>query len=156
MKLYLLRHGHALSVHEAGVASDEDRPLSQTGQEDVRKMARHLVSLGAAPEIILHSPLKRAIQTAVFAAPILQPRQGLEAFAPLSNELPAQDLAIELKRRCEGLAEVVAIGHQPQMGELIAVLSRAVFNLRPGGAAILELNADEPAAFVGGCNPEEL
>ncbi len=156
MKLYLLRHGHALSASEAGVASDCERPLSRAGQDDVRKIVSHLASLGAKPVLILHSPFKRAIETAALAAAVLKPARGTEAFFPLSNELPAGDLAAALQRRCDGLDEVVAVGHQPQMGELILALSRAIFNLRPGGTVTLEINPEGPATFLGGCNPEEL
>jgi len=156
MRLYLQRHGQSLSAAEAGVASDSDRPLSDQGRGEVRRVARRLAERGARPVIILHSPMIRAAQTAAEAAGILKPAQGLEAFAPLSNELPAEELAVELRRRTEGLPDVVAVGHQPQLGLLVAVLSQAVFNPRPGGAVALELKAEGPAAFLWACNPEDL
>jgi len=156
MKLYLLRHGHAPSAAESGVPRDCERPLSAQGREDARRMARHLAGLGCRPAVILHSPLLRAQQTALEAASVLKPPQGLEAFAPLANELGPDELAEELARRCAGLAEVLAVGHQPQLGELVSHLSRAKTALRPAGAAALELKAEAPASFLWSCNAEDL
>jgi len=154
--LYLLRHGQSPSAAEAGVAKDFDRPLSDMGRDDVRRVARLLAEKGARPLLILHSPLKRAAQTAAEAAAILKPAQGVEAFEPLANELSAEDLAAELARRGRGLPELLAVGHQPQLGELVAVLTKAVFSPRPGGAVAVELKAEEPASFLWACNPEDI
>lgn len=156
MKLYILRHGQSPSAAEAKVRKDFDRPLSPQGRRDVSRAARLLAERGARPELILHSPLKRAVETAQEASSVLKPARGLEAFAPLANELSVEDLAEELRRRGKGLGEVMAVGHQPQLGELVAVLSGAVFNFRPAGLACLELKDSGPASFLWACNPEDL
>jgi phosphohistidine phosphatase SixA len=41
--------------------------------------------------------------------------------------------------------EVLAVGHQPQVGEVAALLGRALFEFRPGTIVALEL---EPAPRV--------
>jgi phosphohistidine phosphatase len=156
MKLYLLRHGRSPSAAEAGVAKDFDRPLSDAGRADVRKAARHLGERGARPVLILHSPLRRAAQTAQEAAAVLQPAPGLEAFAPLTGGLSTEELAKRLRQRCRALSEVVAVGHQPQLGELAAFLSKAIFNLKPAGLVALEAKDDGSASFLWAVNPEEL
>ncbi|MCX5793867.1 MAG: histidine phosphatase family protein [Elusimicrobia bacterium] len=156
MKLYLLRHGRSPSAAEAGVAKDFDRPLSDAGRAEVRKAALCLASRGARPSLILHSPLRRAVETAKEAATVLKPAPGLEAFTPLANALSAEELAARLRQRCAGLSEVLAVGHQPQLGELVEALSKAVFSLKPAGLVALELKAEEPAAFLWACNPEDL
>lgn len=126
--------------NEAGVGSDFERPLSEAGRAAVRGAAEHLASKGGAPLLILHSPLVRAVQTAAAAAEILKPPSGVEVFQPLRNELPAAQLAEELRRRCAAVPEALAIGHQPQLGELVAFLSGKVAELRPGGMAAIELD----------------
>ena len=156
MKLYILRHGHSLGTAEAGVAKDFDRPLSEQGRRDVRRAARLLAERGARPELILHSPLKRAVETAQEASAALKPARGMEAFAPLANELSVEELAQELRRRSRGLGEVMAVGHQPQLGELVAALSGAVFNFRPAGLVSLELKDSGPASLLWACNPEDI
>jgi len=67
-RLYLMRHGHAPSPSEAGVATEALRPLSEKGRSDARRIAAELVKRGARPALILHSPLARAVQTAQAAA----------------------------------------------------------------------------------------
>jgi phosphohistidine phosphatase len=156
MRLYLLRHGKAPSAAVAGVAKDFDRPLSDAGRADVRKAARHLAKRGARPALILHSPLKRAAETATEAAAVLKPARGLEPFKPLSNEISAEDLAERLRQRCQGLPEVLAVGHQPQLGELVAVLSKAIFSLMPAGLVALEVRDDGGASFLWAVNPEDI
>ncbi len=156
MRWYLLRHGHSPSAAAAGVATDFDRPLSDGGREDVRKVARLLAARGARPDLILHSPLQRAAQTALEAAAVLKPAQGLEAFPPLANEAGPEELAAALRDRGRGCSELLIVGHQPQLGELVAVLSKAVFSLRPAGLVALELKDDAPASFLWAANPEEI
>ncbi len=153
MKLYLLRHGHSPVLAEAGVASDFERPLSEAGTRSVRQAAERLLREGAHPSLILHSPLKRAAQTALEAAAILKPVQ-VEAFPPLSNAMPAEQLFAELKARLAGFQEALAIGHQPQLGELAAHLAGRIFELRTGGIIALELG-EEGARPLWSCNPTD-
>lgn len=143
-RLYILRHGHSPTPNEAGVSSDFERPLSPAGLKAVKAAAEHLASKGGAPLLILHSPLVRAVQTAAAAAEVLKPASGVEVFQPLKNELAAPQLAEELKRRCSGVAEALAVGHQPQLGELVAFLSGKTAELRPGGLAALDLDGGTP------------
>lgn len=152
MKLYLLRHGHSPSAHEAGVEDDFHRPLSDAGRASVTRTINELSRQGAVPALILHSPLRRAVETAGLAAKLLNPAEGAELFLPLQNELGPPDLLEALRRRCEGLEEVLAVGHQPQLGELAAHLSGRICELRPGGLIALDL---APARLLWACNPEE-
>lgn len=139
MKLYLMRHGHSPSVTEAAVASDFDRPLSPQGRQAVRAMAEKLKASAGRPAVVLHSPLKRAEQTAREAAAVLSPAKPPRAFVPLSNELGPEDLATALSSVLAENAEVLAVGHQPQLGELAAWLAGDIFELRPGGLIALEV-----------------
>lgn len=143
-KLYILRHGQAPGTAESGVKTDFERPLSPEGRHDVRQAALSLSQEGGRPSLILHSPLVRAVQTAAVAAEVLRPERGVEEFQPLRNELPPAALAEELKRRCRDIDEVLAVGHQPQLGELVALLSGRLAELRPGGLAALDLSDGAP------------
>ena len=140
MKIYVLRHGHSPSAGDAGVKTDSERPLSPKGREDVRRIAEALAGRGAAPAVILTSPLLRAMQTAEEAASVLRPKLGVRAFEPLANELPGEALGEVLLTlvRGEKLAEVLAVGHQPQVGELVASLTGSLIDFRPGGLAAVE------------------
>ncbi len=150
-RLYLMRHGHSPTPAEAGVKSDALRPLSEKGRRDAALMAAELLRRGGRPSLILHSPLVRAVQTAQAAASTL--KIAAEAFVPLDNTLPPDEALAALRKRADGVEEVLAVGHQPQIGELAAVLAAQIFEIRPAGLVAVEwapeprllwsLNADE-------------
>lgn len=144
MKLYLLRHGHSLSVSDAKVASDFDRPLSEHGREAVRQSAQELLSKGARPALVLHSPLRRAVETAQEAAALLKPSAGVRSHPALANAIPGQELCRELEDLFSRYEEILAVGHQPQIGELAAFVSGALFELRPAGLIALEVPPQPP------------
>lgn len=152
--LFLMRHGRSPSACEAGVAKDALRPLSEQGRQDAQRMALEIIKRGGRPKIILHSPLTRAAQTAAAVAPRLTPADGPFVFSPLDNTHPPEDVLKELSVRAEDLDEVLAVGHQPQVGEIAALLTGAVFDIRPAGVVAIEL-AKTPR-LLWTLNPEDL
>src|SRR5271168_1308839 len=64
MELYLVRHADAVSLGENNLQVDEDRPLSDNGQQQAKALATGLQRKGVALQLILTSPLLRAVQTA--------------------------------------------------------------------------------------------
>ncbi len=139
-RLYLMRHGHAQTTTEAGVSKDALRPLSDQGREDARLMAAALTRRGGAPSLILHSPLLRAAQTAAELVAILKPSSGAESFAALDNTRPAEEVERDLAARAASVEEVLAVGHQPQLGEIAALIVQNIFEMRPGTIIALELS----------------
>ncbi len=139
-RLYLMRHGHAPTKAEAGVAKDALRPLSEQGRKDVRLMAAALKTRGAVLSLILHSPLLRAVQTAAEVSAILQPSLGAEVFAALDNTRTAEEVERALAARAACINEVLAIGHQPQISELAAFIGDASFEMRPAAIVALALS----------------
>ena len=135
-RLYLMRHGHSPSSAEAGVKTDALRPLSEKGRKDAGRMAEEIVRRGGKPALILHSPLVRAAQTAAAAAAVLK-TQPL-SFAPLDNSLPPQEVLAKLRERAGGAGDVLAVGHQPQIGEIAALLTGGIFEIRPAGVVAVE------------------
>lgn len=137
MKLYLMRHGHSPSAAEAGVPTDAERPLSPRGRQAVRKMAEALAHSGAKPGLLLHSPWRRADESSRELAEILRiERRALEA---LANAVPAETLYEQLTPALTATGELVAVGHQPLLGELVAWLSGQVVDLRPAGMVALDI-----------------
>jgi phosphohistidine phosphatase len=139
MKLYILRHGHSPSVTEARVATDAERPLSERGRLNAAKSAEALLARGARPARILNSPLRRAAETAAIAEARLAPAGGIDVFKPLGNELPADELFEQLRRPLADSGELLVVGHQPQLGELAALLSGQLLDLRPAGLIALDV-----------------
>ena len=146
-----MRHGHAPTPAEAGVKTDALRPLSDKGRRDARLMAEEIQKRGGRPSLILHSPLLRAVQTASIAALALNTAD--EAFPLLDNTRPAEEALAALEKRAALVDELLAVGHQPQIGELAALLTGANLEIRPAGLVAVEwaprprllwtLNADE-------------
>lgn len=152
MRLYLLRHGHSPSAAEARVSTDAERPLSARGREDAARAAKDLLKRGGKPSVILHSPLKRAVETAAAAAEALKPKGGTTVFLPLSNALPAEELYAALQPAL-AQGEVLAVGHQPQLGELACHLCGQIFDLMPAGLIALEIDGGGAAKLLWSRNP---
>jgi len=68
MKLYLMRHGEALSPQK-----DPERGLTDKGKSNVKLIAQHLKNEGINFSQILHSKKKRARETAEIMAGIIAP-----------------------------------------------------------------------------------
>jgi phosphohistidine phosphatase len=139
-RLYLMRHGHSPTPAEAGVKSDALRPLSDRGRLDARRMADEIARRGGRPSLVLHSPLTRAAQTGQVAAAALK----IEAstFEALDNTLSAEEVLEALKKGAGRADELLAVGHQPQIGELAALLLDEVFEIRPAGLVAVELTPE--------------
>jgi phosphohistidine phosphatase len=63
MQLYVVRHAPAEEL-AGGAHSDADRELTPKGRKLFREFALKLIKPEHAPQLILHSPLVRAVQTA--------------------------------------------------------------------------------------------
>lgn len=140
-EIVFMRHGTALSVREAGVASDSQRPLSPLGEKQALLSARHLRDSGFSPALIISSPYTRAARTAEIAAGVF-PAARLRTAAEISDG-PA-DAVLDLATDAAKSGSVLIVGHIPMLGAaagaLLAApppdLSPAGFvHLRPGEAA---------------------
>jgi phosphohistidine phosphatase len=137
--LYLMRHGHSPSAAEAGVARDALRPLSDKGLADARRMAGEILRRGGKPALILHSPLRRAVETAGEVAAGLGAGLERRVCAALDNSRPADEVVAELLEAACAHDQVVCVGHQPQVGELAALLGKTLVDFRPASVAAVEL-----------------
>lgn len=72
MKLYLMRHGEALSPQK-----DPERGLSDNGKSKVELVAKHLNKQGVSFSQIFHSKKKRARETAEIMGKIISPSVSL-------------------------------------------------------------------------------
>lgn len=143
-----MRHGHALSRQEAGVASDSERPLSPRGEREAAEAAARLRASGFVPDRIVASPFRRACRTADIAAGVF-PSAGRETSAVISDG-PAQallDLSLQL---CSGGGRVLVVGHMPLIGAVAAsLLGDEPFDLSPAGFVRLKADgAAGPAALL--------
>jgi phosphohistidine phosphatase len=141
MILYIVRHAIALPHGTPGIAED-DRPLTDDGITKMKKAAAGLRELGAAPEIILSSPLTRAKKTAEIVQEVYGQKTPLllvEALAPSGNRL---EVYREIRNHKDA-DSLMLIGHQPSLGEIAGEIAwgsaEHYVELKKGGACALEL-----------------
>lgn len=117
MRIYLVRHGDAVPEEEAG--SDRDRWLSPRGREAARVLGRLLREQRVAPDVILSSPLPRAVQTAELLA------TSLDYFGTVTSlrclEPSAQPRVASSAILGAG-ASVIVVSHEPAISSLGAFL----------------------------------
>ncbi len=140
VRLTLMRHGRA----EPYSGDDAGRPLSPEGVEQVAAVTQVLVAGGWRPGAIVHSPLKRAVQTAELVAAQLPP--GLERVA-LSEVVAAGPALLAMLGRLD-LPDPLVVGHNPGISELARTLLGAGGPLPFGtaSAACFDLHRLPPAS----------
>lgn len=116
MKLWLARHGEAADPEHR--TSDRERELTELGRRQVAQLTRWLLQREEVPELILHSPLVRARQTAEVVAGEL----GNGAVVLEERLLaPGVDTSSLLRRLVDsGSTRIVCVGHQPDMSRCLS------------------------------------
>ena len=134
MRLYLVQHGLAKSE-----AEDPERPLTERGAEEVRRVASHAVQGGGlrVPRV-LHSGKTRARQTAEIWAGCL----GV-AVEPAKDLAPNDNPTAWAERLRSSKDDLLLVGHLPHLARLAGLLltgrpDLAVVQFRPGGLVGLD------------------
>lgn len=134
MQILLVRHAIADAGSPSG--ADADRALTADGRLEFERVARALAPLGCTPRLVLHSPLRRARETAEILAQALA--APLEPCPELA-EAPSAELLAQLHGE-----NVALVGHEPWLSALTAWLVAGRRELGPafaferGGCALLE------------------
>jgi phosphohistidine phosphatase len=120
MELFLFRHGEAGKRLQSG-SKDFDRPLTSTGQKEVKSISISLKKLKINFDRIITSPLKRAHQTAVIVSNIFVMEDRVEDWDELKPEGNRLDLYKKLSQ-LKSDSSLLIIGHQPYLSEMIGNL----------------------------------
>jgi phosphohistidine phosphatase len=135
MILYFLRHGRA-EQHSDG--PDAERRLTKRGTQELKGAAPIWRRLKLRPEVILTSPLVRAVQTAEIARAALNVKGQPRTDDRLRPGATWDGLAQAMAEHHEA-GRVMFVGHNPDFESAIEDLSGAgAVRLRPGGVACLE------------------
>lgn len=149
MDLYLIRHAEALGLGERGITEDDERPLSEVGEQQAHLVGRSFQTRGIQLEQLIASPLLRARQTAeiirkelasaaeVHLCPDLTPTSGMKKAARFLRSLGADRVAV--------------VGHLPHLALWAAWLiggKNAQIDLAKAGVAYLTFAA-EPRKGTG-------
>lgn len=141
MQVWFVRHAIA-EDRETFSGPDDERPLTDKGRQQFRAFVEWLAKRGHVPQVVITSPLVRAVETAL----LLSKASGLkkkylvfdEALAPGIN----LEAVLELLRR-QTVETVAVVGHEPDFSSVTAQLiggGRLAF----GKGNIACLNFDGP------------
>lgn len=136
MQLYFLRHGEA--DWPGWTKPDDERPLTDFGKKEVRQVAKFLNRLKVKPDLIVTSPLPRALQTAEVAAEQLKTK--LRQDEALEPGFGISELKTVLKRHRSKVLMVV--GHEPDFSSLISALTGASAKLSKAGVALVDIDPE--------------
>jgi len=115
MHLHILRHADA----DTKAATDSARTLSAKGEEQAREVAQFCRARGIQPDVIFASPLIRAQQT---AKPVAKELNVEVTTAPwLACGAKPEVILAELAGM-KNVSAVMLVGHEPDLGNLIAHL----------------------------------
>jgi len=149
VELVLIRHGIAIDREDPGCPSEAERWLTKEGAEKTREAMAGLRALGIEPDVVLASPLRRALETARIAAEALRlDPKAIRTTAALLPDCDPGALLGELSEHAVGT--VACCGHAPNLDMVIAraVGARAPFTaLKKAGVACVAL--DSPRARHG-------
>jgi phosphohistidine phosphatase len=136
VRLYLLRHAIAAPRDSGRYPDDNVRPLTREGRKRMERAARGMRALGLRFDLVLSSPLARAVETARIAAAAARPRPDLKILRPLAPGGGAGGVLAGLSS-LPADAAVLMVGHEPDLSRL-------------AGALILEHRDDLPLEFKKG------
>jgi phosphohistidine phosphatase len=120
MEIYLVRHG--IAVGREADMPDALRPLTEKGRRRFRKTARAFARLGRKVDLILTSPLVRAVQTAEILA--AEARHGdVTVLEELDPKFGVRSLLDAVAKRADGIRSVALVGHDPQLSSALATLA---------------------------------
>ena len=136
MRLYLIQHGEAVAkeVHP-------DRPLTDSGRDDVRLVGAVLAGAGVRISRVINSGKVRARQTAEILASAIAPGIAVEDVASGLAPNDSTDWLAEAVDRWTG--DTMAVGHLPFMGRMVSRLvagseAGGIVDFRPGSVVCVE------------------
>ena len=137
-RVYFFRHGEADWPHWD--RPDEERPLNKKGAKETQRMAKLLRKNGTKVDLILSSPLPRALQTAQIVAE--------ELGTPLmeENDLSQGATPKELRGLLEHYGEksTLVVGHEPDFSRMLADLTGGSrLKIAKSGVARVDLEVSE-------------
>jgi phosphohistidine phosphatase len=146
MILYVMRHADA-GKFRGNPILDSKRALTKEGKDQCMLMAHALTALKVHPDVVVSSPIKRALQTAQFVGTEL----GYEAKVEISQALAPGASFLEFQAMMAaytGRDAVMVVGHNPNvyrfLGQLIAGPDGAAIRMRKSSIACVDMTHHPP------------
>jgi phosphohistidine phosphatase len=148
MNLHLLRHGIAADLGTDGSKRDNERSLTSEGREKLHRIAAAIQAMGLEFDLILSSPFLRARQTAEIVADALKARKRMCFEDELACGGNVRELAQRLARIRPVPENLLLVGHEPGLSELVSLLcsgdTQLAVGFKKGGLCRLELGTLRP------------
>jgi phosphohistidine phosphatase len=143
MELYVIRHAIAQPLGQKNDFMDEKRALTSEGRERMREVAGGLRRLNLEFDLILTSPLARAVETAeILAATLGLNKKEIELTDNLMPNASTDELFAEVKRH-PGAESIALVGHQPDLGGIISKIvqgnSSLTIELKKGSVCCIKV-----------------
>ena len=134
--LYFVRHGKA--GHHTSAADDDERTLTPGGVDQLRAAAAIWQRIHLRPDLVISSPLPRAIQT----AELVMQGIGLPGELTLDQRLKPgaawRDFARAMAAHPDA-RRVMFVGHEPDLSSAVSLLTGASsVRMRKGAIACVE------------------
>jgi len=145
MKLLVIRHAVAMDRDEFAESGESDdlRPLTDDGAREMKRVAKGLRAEIGNIDVLVTSPLRRAMQTAriVGKAYRMKVSRTTDALLPDANPDELEKLCAEI-----GVKDTIAVvGHEPHLSHLVTWLMvggrDSRIRMRKGGACLLEFES---------------
>ena len=141
MKIHIIRHADA--IDRSSAISDDYLYRTCRGRTRFRRVAETLKKCDIDPDLIITSPLVRAVQTADILAETLRFSGEVTVHPPLAAGFGLARLR-ELLEQVAPAKEVVLVGHEPDLGHLTGeLLDLSPCNLKKGGVVSLKLKPQQ-------------
>jgi phosphohistidine phosphatase len=141
-----MRHANA-GVFRENHLLDAKRGLIKEGKEQCMLMARVLSALKVQVDVVVSSPLKRALQTAQFVGTELGYDAKVEISPALAPDASYNDFQAFLAKYI-GREGVLAVGHNPNLfqflGRMITGNGGASIRMRKGSIARVDMDQHPP------------
>ncbi len=149
MHIYLIRHADAQQLGQKNDFSDEKRSLTSEGRDRMRDGAKGLAMLGVDPDLILTSPLARALETAeIVAAALGVSKKEIIQTDNLKPGASVDELFAEVKKHT-GVESLALVGHEPDLSGIISRILQGVgrvpVDLKKGCVCCLNVTETVPA-----------
>jgi phosphohistidine phosphatase len=134
-QLWLLRHGDA---EPHGTRVDNERRLTDRGEDQARSAGLALHALGVSPALVYTSPKVRARDTALLACAAL----GVKPIEhePLTSGFDAAEALVLAASEDDGDGRVLVVGHEPDFSQVVFDLTGARIDMKKGGIAGVRLD----------------
>ena len=132
-QLFLIQHGKPVPKEQ-----NPEKPLSDEGRDDIRRVGSFLRSAGCLPKVIYHSGKTRALQTAeIIAEKIGKAPIEKAGLSPLD---PPEIIKKEIEKIKD---DIMIVGHLPHLSRLASLLlavgeSESVVDFKQGCVVCLK------------------